>query len=279
MYSAEKLNIQEEIQMKKLSLLIGAFFLLIIAAGCSTAATSSKGEESVMDSEITYSKQDIAAIAQQSENDNENTEINTSPELVYFGHASMMIHTENNKVIYVDPFADGDYSYAADLILVTHDHYDHNQLDKIKNRNDGCKIITQNEALQNGEYQSFELPFVTVKAVEAGNNPNHDINSCVGYVLTFNNGKKVYISGDTSTTDQMSKLSDMNIDYAFFCCDGVYNMDIEEAAKCAKAVGAKHNIPYHNEPATGELLDKELAQKFDAPNKKIVLPGESITIE
>ena len=56
-------------------------------------------------------------------------------------------------------------------------------------------------------------------------------------------------------------------------------MDIEEAAKCAKAVGAKHNIPYHNEPATGELLDKELAQKFDAPNKMIVLPGESITIE
>ena len=71
----------------------------------------------------------------------------------------------------------------ADLILITHAHSDHNQIDLIEQRNEDCRIITQNEALVNGVHQKFELGYVTVEAVEAGNNPTHDINECVGYVL------------------------------------------------------------------------------------------------
>ena len=77
----------------------------------------------------------------------------------------------------------------------------------------------------------------------------------------------------------MSELGGRNIDYAFFCCDGVYNMDNDESAKCAETVGAKHNIPYHNETANGELLDKDLAESWNAPNKMIIMPGETISIE
>ena len=47
------------------------------------------------------------------------------------------------------------------------------------------------------------------------------------------------------STDQMPLLAEKEIDYAFFCCDSVYNMGLEEAAKCAEMVGAKHNIPCH----------------------------------
>lgn len=73
----------------------------------------------------------------------------------------------------------------------------------------------------------------------------HDVNECVGYVLTFSNGKSVYVSGDTSTTQQMPEMSEMQIDYAFYCCDGEFNMGLDEAALCAQIVDAKHNIPYH----------------------------------
>ena len=266
--------------MKKMSLLISILMLIILTVGCSKMAANSVSNVSSINFKSTQSKHDESALPE-SENESENymTKENKAPELIYFGHASMCIITEDNKVIYIDPYEKGDYSRAADLILVTHDHFDHNQIEKVENRNENCEIITQAEALVNGEYKTFELPFVNVEAVEAGNNPNHDINFCVGYILTFKNGRTVYISGDTSTTDQMSELGSKNIDYAFFCCDGVYNMDIEEAAKCAKTVGAKHNIPYHNETANGELLNKELAEDWSVPNKMIVIPGESINID
>ena len=64
-------------------------------------------------------------------------------------------------------------------------------------------------------------------------------------MLTFSNGVKLYMTGGTSTTKQMAEMANMEIDYAFYRCDGVYNMGLKEAARCAEPVEAKHNIPYH----------------------------------
>lgn len=75
-------------------------------------------------------------------------------------------------------------------------------------------------------------------------------------------------------------MNEMEIDYAFFCCDGVYNMGLEEAAECADLVGAKHNIPYHmTTNITGRQFDRELAEQFDVENRLIVEDGEEIKIE
>ncbi len=265
--------------MRKLSFFIGVLALIFIITGCSE--TAQKEDGSMTDQETPEKTESITETVSENEQAAGNApEAKAAPELFYFGHASMCIVTEDDKVIYIDPYCGDDYSRAADLILVTHDHYDHNKTDKVKNRNDGCEIITHKEALQNGEYRTFDFPYVTAESVEAGNNPNHDINECVGYLLTFRNGKTVYISGDTSTTDQMTQLADRNIDYAFFCCDGIYNMDIAEAAACAETVGAKHNIPYHNSTDdSNDRFDRELAQQFSAPNKMVILPGESMMIE
>ncbi len=200
--------------------------------------------------------------------------------LLYMGHASIRIVTDEGKVIYIDPYAGDDYDMAADMILVTHAHTDHSQTDKVKNRNQDCRIITQKEAIQNGEHQIFTFDFVTVEAVEAGYNPQHDVNKCVGYVLTFSNEKSIYVTGDTSKTEQMPLMAEKEIDYAFFCCDGVYNMGLTEAAECAGLVGAKHNIPYHMTTNTsGKQFDRNLAEKFDAPDCLIVEPGEEVLIK
>jgi len=43
-------------------------------------------------------------------------------------------------------------------------------------------------------------------------------------------------------------IADKKLDYALLCCDGIFNMDVAEASKCAKAIGAKHTIHYHMEP-------------------------------
>lgn len=252
--------------MKKRILWLTLFALLLGLAACGAKQPEAAPPETTFPAETEEPSMQI--------------ESNPAPRLLYLGHASLRVVTPEEKVIYIDPFAGDAYDLPADLILVTHDHYDHCAVDLVKNRSADCRIITQIEALENGEHQVFELPYVTVEAVEAGYNQNHDVRACVGYVLTFSNGVKLYVSGDTSATEQMADMAAMEIDYAFFCCDGVYNMGLEEAARCAELVGAKHNIPYHNETAgSEEMFDRDLAEQFQAPNRLIVSPGEELIME
>ncbi len=202
-----------------------------------------------------------------------------APVLLYMGQASIRIVTEEGKVIYIDPFSGDWYDLPADLILITHGHFDHSDLSKVSERNPDCRIITNKESVVNGEHLTFDLGYVKIETVEAGYNRNHNVNECAGYILTFSNGKSVYVSGDTSTTEQMPLLAEKEIDYAFFCCDGVYNMGPEEASACAEMVGAKHNIPYHvGGSGTPYNFDRSNAEKFKAENRLIIEPGEELSI-
>ena len=200
-----------------------------------------------------------------------------APRLLYQGHGSLRIVTAEGKVIYVDPYAGEGYDLPADLILVSHGHQDHNKVELIENRGKDCRVIYNTDALVNGEYKTYDLGYATVEAVQAGNNRNHDISVCVGWLITLPGGVSVYATGDTSTTDQMAELAARDIHYAFFVCDGRFNMDMEEAAACAGLVKARNSIPYHMSP--GKLFDRERAELFDAPNRLILEAGEEITLE
>lgn len=257
---------------------------LLFLTGCSQTGQPDPEQDSIpsqqeTDTPVTEADTEKAMVVTETETKDELSEPGPAA-LLYLGQASIRIVTDEGKVIYIDPYAGDAYDLPADLILVTHSHFDHSQTDKVEYRNEGCQIITQKEAVLNGEHQIFDLGYVMVEAVEAGYNPLHDVNECVGYVLTFSNGKSVYVTGDTSTTEQMPLLAEKEIDYAFFCCDGVYNMGLEEAAECAEMVGAKHNIPYHmTTTTTGRPFDRELAEQFDVENRLIIEDGEEIMVE
>jgi len=254
--------------MKKLLVLVITICVAALFAACGDAPGSQESE-------------DRAAQESQTQETEQETQMETKhAKLLYMGHASMRITTAEDKVIYIDPFVGDGYGPAADLILVTHDHYDHTALDKIGNRSGDCEIITWKEALEGGTHQSFDLGYAKVESVEAGYNKNHDVSKCVGYIITLSDGVKVYVSGDTSTTEQMPGLADRNIDYAFFCCDGIYNMDLEEASACADLVKAKHNIPYHMTAAdSGVFFDRARAEAFQADGRIIIGEGEEIELQ
>ena len=220
------------------------------------------------------------AAEEQAEVENQTEDVNKAATLLYQGHGSVRIVTGEGKVIYIDPFMGDGYDLPADLILMTHGHYDHTQENLITSKNEGCTVIKWSDALKDGEYQNYDLGFVSVETVEAGYNSNHDASECVGFILTFSDGVKAYFSGDTSTTPSMSGFAEKKIDYAFLCCDGVYNMDAAEASECAKIIGAKHTIPYHMEPAKDKSgFDMSVAESFDAPGKIILKPGEELVLE
>ena len=195
------------------------------------------------------------------------------PKLLYQGHGSFRLTADDGRVIYVDPYAGEGYDKPADLILVTHQHGDHNQV-QLCAKKGGCRVITNKEALAGGRHNSFDAGSIHIQAVEA-KNLMHSPKTCVGYIITLD-GLKIYASGDTSTTEQMKTFTDMSFDYAILCGDGFFNMGLKEAAECARLAGAKHNIIIHLRP--GALFDRKKAERWDAPNKLIVEPGQEIVL-
>ena len=120
--------------------------------------------------------------------------------LFYQGHGSYRITTDEGVVIYVDPYVGDGYDKEADIVLVTHEHYDHNKVELVKLKSDGV-IIRQNNLRIGDIYNSTSINGVEIEAVQAYNK-NHDKSNCVGYVLRFD-GISLYASGDTSKTDDM----------------------------------------------------------------------------
>jgi len=264
-----------------------AIIMVMLLCSCGEKETEKQIESSsevTKEHELTETVISEASIEEKPEINKEQEEnggetMAEAAKLYYQGHASMRIDTPEGKTIYVDPFIGDGYDVPADLILMTHGHYDHTQTKLIETKNPECETISWKEAVVKGEHKTFDMGYVKVEAVEAGYNKNHNVKDCVGYILTFSNGVTLYLSGDTSTTPQMTELSERNLDYAFFCCDGVYNMNVDEAIECAKTVNAKHSIPYHMIPANEGGFDQSVAESFDVEGRIIIRPGEELVLE
>lgn len=193
--------------------------------------------------------------------------------LYFNGHGSLRLTTAQETVIYIDPYAGEGYDIPGDIILVTHQHSDHNQIQRPAKKPE-CRIIQNTDALRAGRYCDFHINDTGIKAVPAYNR-NHSREQCVGYLIEVD-GLRLYFAGDTSLIPEMTGLKELNLDYAILPCDGIYNMDIKEASECAAVIGAKHSIPVHVKP--GSLFDRKRAEEFRARGRILLEPGEEIEL-
>ena len=193
--------------------------------------------------------------------------------LLYQGHASLRITSSEGKVLYVDPYAGEGYEPIANLVIVTHEHYDHNAT-QIVPMNSRTIVIHSKDAFVDGVYRDFDYFGFQIHAVPAGNK-NHSPQECVGYIIAVD-GVTVYVAGDTDYMPFMDRLARRGIDYALLPIDGIYNMGPDEASECARILHPKNLIPYHMHPG----LDFDIVQDMKVHYEKAILvrAGQEIEI-
>lgn len=201
-----------------------------------------------------------------------------SLKLMFFAHASVAIEYEG-RVIYVDP-VEGNAEYErlpkADMILVTHSHYDHFDMKAIEAlQQEDARILLDKTSAEGFGGDCYTMlpgavaePFedIKVEAVAAYNTSERQLQfhpkereDC-GYVITLGGAVRIYVSGDTEPTVEQAALK--GIDIAFICVNQPYTMTPEQAVQAVKAVAPKIYYPYHygqvDEPTDVEALAEML---------------------
>ena len=198
-------------------------------------------------------------------------------------HSSIRINKE--KTIYIDPFKiDRNYN-DADIIFVTHDHYDHyseEDIDKVINENAVIVIPEEllTKVLKKGinkdaivtvepdkKYMVQGIKFETVPAYNTYKTFHPKENGWVGYVIEIN-GIKYYIAGDTDITEENKKVK---CDVAFVPVGGTYTMDFKEAAQLVNEIQPKVAVPIHYGSVVGTKQDAEEFIKLLHTNIKGVI--------
>ena len=184
---------------------------------------------------------------------------------------AVRIVNKNGKVIYFDPFElKGEYLNDADMIFITHSHYDHfspKDVEQIKN--DNTKIIVTKDltdkvinigfkgdsiltVLPNNEYEFSGIKFRTIPAYNINKQFHKKEYEWVSYIIEIDDDT-VYIAGDTDITDEAKNVK---CDIACVPVGGIYTMTAEEAAELIEYIHPnKLAIPTHYKTVVGSIDD------------------------
>ena len=182
-------------------------------------------------------------------------------------HSSIRINKE--KIIYIDPFRIEEDYKDADIIFITHDHYDHyseEDIDKIKK--EGTTFVIPEELLTKllvkgynrndiiivepgKQYMTQGIKFETIPAYNTNKAYHPKENDWLGYIIEVK-GVRYYIAGDTDITEENKKVK---CDVALVPVGGTYTMDFKEAAYLINEIKPKIAVPTHYGSVVGNLQD------------------------
>ena len=227
----------------------------------------------------------------------------------WLGHASFIVSTPGGKTIIIDPWiVDNplcpvklDEITTANIVLVTHDHFDHtgNVADIV--RKTGATLIAQPETVNRFKKDfglvddriifggfgmniggSATVDGITITMTQAFHSSGTGTPS--GYIIKLEDGTTLYHAGDTGIFDSMRLLGELyGIDLALLPIGSVFTMDSYQAAKALTLLRPKRVIPMHYKtfPILEQSADRfvELARK-EAPDVEIIVlePGQEHTL-
>lgn len=189
----------------------------------------------------------------------------------WYGHSSFKI--KGDTVIYIDPWKIQDCE-KADIILITHDHFDHFSLEDIEKLMKKSTLVLGNDKIvkklnKANNIKPGETLFIKDVRIDVVHAYNVDKKfhpkklGGVGYVIE-SNGVRYYHSGDTDHIPEMNELKD--VDIALLPVSGTYVMNAEEASNAVRSINPKMAIPMHYGDIVGSLDDaekfKKLASKY-----------------
>ena len=180
------------------------------------------------------------------------------------------IKIKESKILYFDPLKmnEVDTSDKADIIFITHPHYDHFDINDIKLiKKDSTKIVGPKDILDkcigifdkdniiiiepNNTITIDNIKITTVPAYNLNKNFHKKEYNWLGYVIELDN-KKYYIAGDT---DYIEENTNIDCDIAFIPIGGVYTMDHKEAADFINKLKPKQVVPIHYGMIVGTYND------------------------
>ncbi len=182
-------------------------------------------------------------------------------------HSSIRIR--GDRVIYFDPFQIREERHDADMIFITHDHYDHFDPASIENVmtedtmmvlpkssfdawSDSGLIVTQAIQMEPGE--KIDMGGIIIETVPAYNHlkPFHPRRkNWLGYLVTME-GRRIYVAGDTDLTDESRQV---RCDIAFVPVGGKYTMNLEKAAELINEIEPEIAVPTHYGNVAGKETD------------------------
>lgn len=214
--------------------------------------------------------------------------------ITFFAHSSMLLEYDGHT-IYTDP-VEGNADYAslpaADIIIVSHEHYDHcdpKAIGKICTPEtvivtnagaaallDGLDCKPRMEIMANGD-SAAPVTYMKLEAVAAynyteGHTGFHPKGRDNGFVITLGD-KRIYFAGDTEDTPEMMALKD--IDIAFLPVNQPYTMTEEQASRALHAVRPAIFYPIHYGQVEHRTdLDKLSRLISDLPTEMRIRPME-----
>ncbi|MHA2362609.1 MAG: MBL fold metallo-hydrolase [Candidatus Hodarchaeales archaeon] len=202
----------------------------------------------------------------------------------WLGHAGFLIKSETDKKIVIDPFKIEKHAEPADIVISTHEHFDHCNPEDLKKfinedseivaiplakksvENIGAKKVHLVKPGDHLEISGVKLSFISAYNINKFRSPGQPFHpkedNKIGVIVDIE-GTTIYHAGDSDCTTEMK---DVKTDVALLPVSGTYVMTVDEALEAVQAIQPKLAIPMHFGKIVGDLdMAKEFKEKASCP--------------